>query len=215
MTTRAVMKARIANELARDDLETEIGEQIASAIAHYQFRRFWFNQDEVATFSTEDGTEFYDLPTPFLSIDHVKASDGSARWSLDETQNSLVREWQSGTITNSRPSVWTQAQGQLRLWPVPDGVYTITVAGLIDRMPASDSETDNPWMTYAESLIRSRAKALVRIEILRAPAAIAEAANLRAAREDFLSLIEAATFRNLAQQTRKRTNTGRVRPSSY
>src|SRR5690606_8798839 len=61
MTTLAIMKARIANELGqRTDLDSEIATAINAAIAAYQATRFHFNEGRTVTFTTVAGQEFYD-----------------------------------------------------------------------------------------------------------------------------------------------------------
>jgi hypothetical protein len=85
MTTLAQMKTRIAQELRRNDLTTEIANAISTAIAAYQYERFYFNQSSVV------------------------------------------------------------------------------------NAPATDGEPDNPWMTDAEHLIRSRAKLEIWANVLREP----------------------------------------------
>jgi len=70
MTTLSVMKGRIAEELRRDDLTTEIANAIATAIAGYKYERFSFNQ-----------TTFVDVP----------ASDGEADNAWMTTAERLIR----------------------------------------------------------------------------------------------------------------------------
>jgi len=216
MTTRAIMKTKIANELARADLDAEIGDAIATAIDFYRWKRFWFNEVESATSSTSNGVEYYDPPANFLSVDFIKGTLGGQTWPLEEQSNLLLRDYRATDANQSgRPFYWAKANAQFRLWPIPDDIYTLTWSGLLDVAPTSDSETDNPWMTYGEALIRERARAEVRINVLRAAPAIQEAAQLALAGEEALTMIEKAVHRRLSSQSRKRTNTGRIRPSTY
>ena len=55
MATLGTMKTRIANELARADLTSELAGAITSAIAHYERRRWWFLESE-STFTTTPST---------------------------------------------------------------------------------------------------------------------------------------------------------------
>lgn len=56
MTTLTVMKARIATELRRDDLTTEIAAAISSAISAYKYDRFNFNTAAFIDEPVADGT---------------------------------------------------------------------------------------------------------------------------------------------------------------
>jgi hypothetical protein len=56
--------------------------------------------------------------------------------------------------------MWYAYEGnELILSPVPDTIYTVTM-GIFRRVaaPANGSEASNPWMIWAERLIRARAK---------------------------------------------------------
>lgn len=217
MTTLATMKARVANELARDDLTSEIASAITEAIDHYKWRRFWFNEEMAATSSTVQGTELYSAPAPFLSVDYIRGvrSGGASRFEIVPRHNVDVQALTVGVETQGQPFCYSQIEGKYRFWPIPDAVYDLTWSGLVDVSPASDNEADNPWMTYGESLIRNRAKAYVSIGVLRRPVAIQEAQGFSLQGLEFLSVVEKSAFTALQQQVRRRTNTGRIRPRTY
>lgn len=167
------MKARIANELARSDLTSEIAYAITDAIAAYRDERFFFNESRTITFSTVAGQEFYDS-TDAAAIATIRRFDYIGVYIGDQfnrleycTPDEM--EWLSTGLTSSgAPFDYTYYQRKIRLYPTPDAVYTVRVgASVTFAAPANDSEINNPWMVEAERLIRSRAKNELALHVLK------------------------------------------------
>ncbi|HXF55633.1 MAG TPA: hypothetical protein VNK52_16085 [Hyphomicrobiaceae bacterium] len=166
MSTRDTMAARIANELARDDLTTEIVEAINTAIAAYEDERWSFNESRTETFATVQGQEFYgeglgfDAIARLIKVDYIAIAVGNTVSKLCRRDpEALEYASQSGTSTGD-PYVWSWYANQIRLYPVPiTAGRTVRVAGIYRvAAPATGSETGNPWMIEGERLIRARAK---------------------------------------------------------
>ncbi len=163
MTTLATMKDRIARELRRSNIETQIGEAITTAIDAYQTERFAF-AEEIFDFDTVANQEFYDesdsasIPL-IVELDYVKILISDAVYTLRyETPERMEFLSQNETQTG-QPLVYSRYASKLRLYPVPADVYTIRIgAHLRYPAPAADATTGNFWMTTAERLIRCRAK---------------------------------------------------------
>lgn len=165
MTTLTIMKARIASELRRSDLTTQIAAAISTAIAAYEHERFLFSESREITFPTVAAQDFYDADDlailgRILKLDYVMAEIGSTFYELDALSPADIERLDSSTTTNTgQPLGYTYYQQQLRLYPIPADAYTMRIGAQVRiAEPASDSETANPWMTTAERLIRSRAK---------------------------------------------------------
>lgn len=169
MTTLAIMKDRIARETGRDDLldSGAIEEEIRSAIKFYMSHRFWFTEKRsTVTFNTViDQTDYTsaanaNIPN-LIRIDYVTAT-----WAANDVVEvrytpPLEMELLLGSlpVTSSRPYQYSYYEGVFRLYPKPDAVYPIRIAGIVRiAAPASDAEADNVWMNDAEELIRARAK---------------------------------------------------------
>lgn len=165
MTTLATMKARIASDLARPDLTTQIGSAIEDAIDHFRTTRFYFNETRDETFATVVDQAVYsssdDSAIPlFFAIDEIFLvnSGQNRRLKRDDPQE---LEWMSDTTgTSGEPYRWAWFDQSIRLYPIPDSTsYTIRPVGAIEKAsPASEDETGNVWMTDAYSLILCRAK---------------------------------------------------------
>jgi hypothetical protein len=162
--TLADMKGRIADELARSDLTSQIALAIQDAIAFFQPERFAFNESRDLTFNTVAGREFYtagDNPNiPLLmGLDYIILYLGSIPWPLHRVQPIDVEIYNQNGLMKGQPIMWCYYNKQIRFGPVPDQAYAIRIAGQVTwAAPASDTEPNNPWMIDAEKLIRTRAK---------------------------------------------------------
>ena len=134
MTTYAVMQARIADELTRTDLTSQIQKAILSAIKHYERTRFYFNASVTDTFSTVANQEYYGsaanakIPN-LVVIDALTVTNSSIKYALANVPFTSVEEMQNGAITGL-PAAFCYYAQQIRLYPIPDAVYTVTGSGI-------------------------------------------------------------------------------------
>lgn len=163
MTTLAAMKARIASDLRRTDLTTQIADAITTAIEACQTERFFFNETRDITFNTVadqeayDGTDHASIPK-IQAFDYVKVEIGSSNRDITWAQPSHLEYLNGGGQFTGEPQQFTFYQQKIRFYPIPADVYPIRIgAHVIVDAPAADDEADNPWMTHAERLIRARA----------------------------------------------------------
>jgi hypothetical protein len=171
--TLGQMKLDVADELARPDLTTQIASKIAEAIDFYQAERFWWSESRDITFSTVAGQEFYgvaDNPAiPTLSaFDYVILYIGSIPWPIARRTDVEIEVLNQNGLMKGQPWNWAYYNEQLRLGPVPDTIYPMRIAAHQNvAPPANDTAAGNPWMTNAETLIRSRAKYLIYLHVIR------------------------------------------------
>lgn len=173
MSTLTIMKARVASELRRSDLTSQIAYAITDAIEKYQAERFFFNESRSVTFNTIANTEFYtEVNAPgiasFAKIDFVVLRDGDIIYSLDDKSPEEIEVDSENATMTGMPGNYCYYGEQLRLYPVPDAIYPIRagILKIIDA-PASDSEANNPWMTHAKALIRAEAKYQLALHVIR------------------------------------------------
>lgn len=173
MSTYGTMQDRIANELSRTDLTTRIQEAIQSAVAHYQKEPWYFCEDRSKTFSTVAGQEFYtssdlaDIPN-YQSIEYLEVTVNSTnRFRVEKRDGELIAGWSTNTGFRSRPTDFAYFAKQIRLYPIPDAVYTIRIVGQLRQATLSSTADSNAWMTDAERLVRSRAKADIYENVIR------------------------------------------------
>lgn len=170
------MKARIASELARSDLTTQIASAISDAIAIYQKERFRFNETDPSTpvtFSTVANQAVYtssanaNIATLF-SIDYMLLTIGNQLIPLTYDTAENLRIQNQINTTSGQPESYAYEGNQIIMSPVPSDVWTVTM-GLFRKLaaPANDAEANNPWMIAAERLIRSRAKYEIGLHVTR------------------------------------------------
>lgn len=168
MGTLTTLKARIATEIHRTDLTANIASAISDAILTHQGRRFAFNQRRT-TFSTVDGREFYavtdspaTIPTDIGEIDRLTVTVNSRRVVVEPQSYEWMEDISMSTSTEDSPSAYAWYQNQLRLYPIPDAVYTMTISYL---QKVAEAET-TIWSTEAEALIRHAAKKLLYRDVI-------------------------------------------------
>ena len=163
MTTLTVLKARIADEMARSDIPDLIANSISSAIAYYQRKRFYFNELDSVTFSTVDTQAEYtssdNAYIPYLyDIDAITVTVSSNNYEMDQIS---PEEWRIlyNTTATGQPECFAYFNQKLRLYPIPNDVWTVRIQAHVRiAAPATDGEASNVWMIDAEELIRARAK---------------------------------------------------------
>lgn len=165
MTTLAIMKARIAKELRRSNISTEIGEAISTAIDAYQSERLWFAEQYHVDIDLIEGQEFYTATDNVWigrvsRLDYVHLVLSGQSYSLRRMPDQWLDIASPPGNSGGQPYCWGWYASTLRVYPVPSASgMKVRLAGQFETpAPETDSEASNPWMVEAETLIRSRAK---------------------------------------------------------
>lgn len=154
MSTFATVKANIADDLSRSDLTTQISARMLAAVRYYANKDFWFNRGQ-STASTVAGTELYALPTDFMAPYRLQLADSATKEPLIRVSN----EWLDAnyeTTDQARPVRWSILANQIRLRPIPDAVYTLTLTYRKELTALSGDSDTNAWTEDAEMLIHYR-----------------------------------------------------------
>lgn len=165
--TYADLTARIADEISRSDLTSQIALATLSAVAFYEKKRFYFNEMRSLTFSTVAAQEFYTSSdaagiAQLTAIDSVRitisTNDVYGLEPIDYDYLDAIS--QSSTVDQGQPTNYAYFGRQFRLYPIPDDVWTIRVSGVKSLTALSSGTDSNAWTTVAdaEALIRARAK---------------------------------------------------------
>ena len=172
MTTYVEMQTLIADELLDSGAITvaQIKSKIQSAIRHYQRKPFYFNQKKASTFSTVASQEYY-TSTDLADIPNILKFDGfvigSSKNPVKKVDFDTIDALQTGTVTGE-PIWYAYYNQKIRLYPIPNAVYTATLA-YVYRLTALSADGDtNAWVDEvdAEELIRQSAKRLIALDIL-------------------------------------------------
>lgn len=208
MSTYGDMKTRIADELSRSDLSSQIGLEILSAIAHYENQRWWFGESR-ATASTVASTAWVAMPTDLLDEDSLKVTLNGSTYQLERKAYEWIDQVDSG-LNPGQPSYFAFYQKQIRLYPIPDTAYTLTFSYVKSQAAMTVDADTNDWTNAGEALIRARAKAAVKINYLNDAGAISEAQAYALNRQDFLCTLEAVAYRALKRRSDNYVSTGQI-----
>lgn len=153
----------ILTDLARADSSITIAVQneVLKAVEYYSTTRFWFNESQVSF--TSSSTIYYPFSSTnglsnLIEIDHMEANvNGNKVEVLPETFQYLDRIDISGYT--GYPARYAIYNNQFRLYPKPNAVYQIDVAGQFRLTTLSASTDSNAWTTDAVNLIAARVEA--------------------------------------------------------
>ena len=163
MTTYATMRSRIADEISDSNLTSQINAAIQSAIAFYERQRFYFNSRVTDTFSLVANQEYYGsaalaaIPN-LIEIDDMYATIGTTRYQILPATFDEIAAMQDGGMTGDPPYRYAYHAQQLRMYPIPSAVRTVTMSDHYRLTALSADGDSNAWTTDAEELIRCHAK---------------------------------------------------------
>lgn len=210
------MKARIASEIARPDLTTQIENAINDAILIYQKERFRFNETDPLvpiTFPTVIGQAYYQASIPSMYyIDYLNFQDGTSVFKIDRVTPEEIRMRNQGNgVSNGQPESFAIEGNKIMLAPTPSNVWTVTQAGhFMVAAPAADDTANNVWMTDGERLIRCRAKYEIAVHVTRNPTMTAlMSPHARAPGETY------EAWKELKSEFNKLVGKGRVAPMQF
>ncbi len=165
------MQTRIADDLVDTAVTTaQIKTAILTAIADYEATRFFFNQKINTTFSTVAAQEYYgtadlaDIPN-IITIDSASVTVSGFKKPLGPVDFVTMDAEQNGTVTTV-PYWRTYYAQQIRLFPMPDAVYTVTLNYHYKFAALSADADTNAWMTDGEEMIRQAAKRRLALDTL-------------------------------------------------
>lgn len=189
---------------------------ITTAISEYQKQRFRFseiNPGVPPTFNTVGGQSVYStVASPLISssffIDYLNIQIGNTLMELSRRTPEELHLDNQLFNQAGMPTEWAYEGNSIILYPIPDIPYTIYIGAHVNvPAPATDSEANNPWMTSAELLIRSRAKYEIACHVTR--------------NKDMMAMMDpqngatARAFSSLKGEGNKITGTGRMRAMRF
>ena len=221
MTTLTLLKSRIADDLNRSDITSQIANAITDSIEHYKNTRFSFSETRDSTFVTVAGQGRYsvsddaDIPLWF-DLDAVYVNDGTREYEIPrDDHRRLETSLSDASPSTGVPSCYAYFDRGFWLYPVPDAVYTIRPVGAIEKAaPATDGEANNVWMMEAFELIRCHAKADLAVHVLDDAGLLI---RMRGALPDQEPPggAEGVAYRKLKRKASNRIATGRIVPTSW
>lgn len=214
--TFGAIKTRIADEINRSDLTSQISLAVISAVEHYERERWWFEETIDATVSTVAAQDYVSnaIISTMARIDKVQITVGSAQYTVFPIS---YDEWasQATSTTSGQPTEYTYYKDRLYLYPTPGDTYTLDISGVQRLTTLSGASDTNGFTNYAEELIRQRAKADIRCNVILDEKSIEEAKQIGMSGSTFLSGMERAAYINVTRERDERATTGRLRASGW
>jgi hypothetical protein len=193
-STYGVLQQQISDEMGdRSDLLSTLGDTseslltlspiqnaVQSAIAKWERYPFYFNElYDTAFFTCVSGQEFYTSSdaaaiATIASIDRLHVLVSANRYTLTPRTWQYLEDTSVNPAVNGFPADYAYFAERIRLYPIPDGAYPVTVSGT-KRFTALSATTDaNVWTQDAYDLIRSEAKLILALEVIHDPTLAAE-----------------------------------------
>lgn len=204
MSTYGDLTSKILDDLHRSDLTSQVSLAIQTAIDLHGQERYWFNEGR-SNADTQSGQEFYDLPADFVDLDSLVILINNYSYPLVQRDFQLTDDW-NVTASNylGYPSDFALYEEQIRLFPIPNGTYTLTLAYQKRLTDLSASTDTNAWTNQARNLIRFHACADVSINTLQDTERYAA-----------FKLQEMEEKKRLVSETQRRVLRGKTRKRNY
>lgn len=151
LSTYSELQATVANYLNRDDLTTLIPTFITLTENRLNRElRVRANMVRAIT-TTTAGQAFYDLPSDLIELRNITYDSNSQSHALRYlSPESVSREY--GTVLSGQPRAYTNLGNDLKLTPVPDAAYTISINYYSQLRSLNDSVTTNDVLAEYPSL---------------------------------------------------------------
>lgn len=175
--TFGAIKARISDEMKRGELSasaTAVQNSVLDAIKFFEGRRFPFNEFIDATHTTTSGTYAVTITATLriVNLDAVKVTVNNRLYALTPRTWQELESIDSGQWTGYPDYYARYDEDLLRLYPTPNGTYTVTLSGTrkLETVSAGASASaSNAWTGVAEEAVRLHAKGTLFRDQLRAP----------------------------------------------
>lgn len=165
MATFGDMINRIARDLDRDDLATQINEAILSAIKYYRHRPVVQGQGTLTPITTVVDQRNYTLPSDFISPIQFTITDEDSVYPMTPRTIQWIDEMDNNAVdpVDGVPQCYAiYGATNMVVWPVADAAtYEINGRYVAAPAPPEDDADEGFWMEEAERAIRCRAMALL------------------------------------------------------
>lgn len=213
MTTLADLTSDIADDV--DDTTGVYGPQILKAIQgaqrYCEADTYYFNETRDVTFVTVVAQQWYgaaanaNIPT----LVHIQAAyyvDSAGNVvPMRRTLPEYIEILSGNGAAQGQPYNWTYFNQQIRIYPIPNAVYTVRLQLGPYRLTVLSNPTDtNAWLTEAYDMLKARAKYILYKNTIKDSGLAAEALN------DYQD-----QDTSLAAETASRVGTGKIRATRF
>lgn len=175
MSTYAQVKARIADDLNRSDLTSQIAQQVLLAVDHYAHERFYFNE-ATSTLTATVGQSYVSPPSDMLVLDDIYITISGRNVRLIRVDLNDVIAYRP--TTNGRPRSYCYYMDRFELDRPCDSAYSMPVYYVKELTALSADSDTNAWTTDGEDLIVARAEKMLYATVIKDQEKAAVAAAL-------------------------------------
>ena len=177
MTTFLDVRTRIADQLARSDLNTQIDREIQLAMARYNRRVSWLHEVREVSLTSVAAQAWYssvDVSTgtgpqdttgrTAVDVADIQKIDYMRDPNYDDLRQVHYSDFEGFFDTTGaagRPTYFTLYAGQIGIWPVPDGVTIYTLSAVVKPIIPSLAADESIWFDQAQELIENAAAAAI------------------------------------------------------
>lgn len=190
------LKTRIADELARADLASQIALAITDAIDEACTHRFWFMEVRGLSLPLSASTAQYTSEdiAGLIEIDRLALIVNGQRRTLRPSNDDTLDRWNDGTAPSGEPYAYSRYGDTLTLYPTPRATYTVLIDGLSRGLSLANDTDSNVWTTTGERYIRALAKRNVLADVIHDDsAAMTQDALAKRYREEYQAQTHART----------------------
>jgi len=165
MSTYVQVRSRIADDINRTDLNSQINQQIVAAIRHYRTFPMFFNE-KTTTLSASQA--YVALPADFITDDQLYIKISGYEIPMDKWP--LWDIFDQRPTSGGRPGAYCIYGNRFEFNRSCDQVYTLVERYIYElsevTLSASDDQT-NEWLITGEDLIIYRAEKMIYSQILK------------------------------------------------
>ena len=177
MTTFLDVRTRVADQLARSDLNTQIDREIQLAMARYNRRVSWLHEVREVSLTSVAAQAWYssvDVSTgtgpqdttgrTAVDVADIQKIDYMRDPNYDDLRQVHYSDFEGFFDTTGaarRPTYFTLYAGQIGIWPVPDGVTIYTLSAVVKPIIPSLAADESIWFDQAQELIENAAAAAI------------------------------------------------------
>ncbi len=216
MTTLLDVRDRIADQLARSDLSTQIDREIQLAIARYNRRVTWLHEVRSFTLTSVIGQAWYSSVnvsagsgpqdvtgrtavdvSDIVAVNYIRDADYEDLRQMPYAEFERLFDSVSG---GSRATYYCLYAGQIGLWPEPAAVEAFSISAAVKPVIPSSATDESVWFDQAQELIENAAAAAICRKFIQ-----------DGERAQAFQVYESAAWEDLVAESNKKMATGRLR----
>lgn len=175
MSTYTQVQSRIADDINRTDLTSQIQQQIKLAIKHYRTFPMWFNEART-TLTASSSASFLTVPSDFL--DTVELAIKVSGYPVPMKSKPLVEIVQYRPTSGSQPTSYCYFGDRFELDYEVNTQYEFPLWYIKELTELSAGGDENEWLKSGEDLIVYRAEKMLYASVIKDKAQAKVAAEL-------------------------------------